>query len=175
MIYFTSDLHAYHTRIIELCGRPFSSIDEMNEILIQNINKTVKESDTLYLLGDLVFGNKNRIWPYLKQIVCPNKIWILGNHDRKTFNLSQNVLDPIFSYIGKSCIIKDNGREIKLTHYPENWIKDGYIHLHGHMHSNHYKTHRFTYDIGVDANNYYPVSLDTIRDWCDDDKNISRS
>ena len=36
MIYFTSDLHFYHEKIIHHCNRPFRDAQEMNEKLIQN-------------------------------------------------------------------------------------------------------------------------------------------
>ena len=42
MIYYTADLHLGHANVIRHCDRPFKSIDEMNEALIQNWNSRVK-------------------------------------------------------------------------------------------------------------------------------------
>ena len=44
MIYLTSDLHFNHANILkyEPESRPFSSIEEMNEVIIQNWNEVVK-------------------------------------------------------------------------------------------------------------------------------------
>ena len=55
MIYLTSDLHFNHMNILkyEPESRPFSSIEEMNEVIIQNWNEVVKISDTVYVLGDM--------------------------------------------------------------------------------------------------------------------------
>ena len=40
-LFFTSDTHFFHGRIIELCNRPFHSVEEMNEALITNWNRVV--------------------------------------------------------------------------------------------------------------------------------------
>lgn len=54
-IYLTSDCHFNHLNIIKL-GRPFSSIEEMNETIVSNWNDTVGEEDTVYVLGDFFMG-----------------------------------------------------------------------------------------------------------------------
>ena len=55
MIFFTSDLHLGHENCIRLCNRPFSSIEEMDETLIENWNHKVTGKDTVYILGDLIY------------------------------------------------------------------------------------------------------------------------
>ena len=54
-IYYTSDLHLGHKNIIRLCNRPFGSIEEMDNLLIERWNKKVKKEDTVYILGDLFY------------------------------------------------------------------------------------------------------------------------
>ena len=49
MIFFTSDLHLGHENCIRLCNRPFSSIEEMDETLIENWNHKVTGKDTVYI------------------------------------------------------------------------------------------------------------------------------
>lgn len=58
MIYFTSDLHLGHANVIRHCNRPFSSAEELDEVLIQNWNSRVTNNDTVYILGDLMFRNQ---------------------------------------------------------------------------------------------------------------------
>jgi calcineurin-like phosphoesterase family protein len=55
MIWLTADTHFGHTNILKYCGRPFSSIEEMDETLINNWNNKVNQDDTVYHLGDFSF------------------------------------------------------------------------------------------------------------------------
>ena len=41
MIWFTSDLHLGHAKVLDFAGRPWDTIDEMNDALIANINARV--------------------------------------------------------------------------------------------------------------------------------------
>lgn len=68
MIYFTSDLHLGHKNIIRLCNRPFSSIEEMDAVLIENWNRKVHQNDTVYILGDLMFRSEKPPEEYLRQL-----------------------------------------------------------------------------------------------------------
>ncbi len=38
-----------------MCGRPFETVEEMNETLIRNFNSCVKKNDTVYILGDIAY------------------------------------------------------------------------------------------------------------------------
>ena len=51
-LFFTSDTHFDHARIIELCNRPFSSVEEMNETMIERWNARVKPHDVVWHLCD---------------------------------------------------------------------------------------------------------------------------
>lgn len=68
MIYFISDTHFYHKSIIPYCHRPFPSVDEMNEKLIQNWNNTVSKDDKVYFLGDFCFGSANETRDILNRL-----------------------------------------------------------------------------------------------------------
>jgi len=89
-IFFTSDTHYGHTNICRgvstwpdtYSTRDFNTVEEMNQTIIDSINKYVGEDDVLYHLGDWTFGGIDNIWEFRKQIKCKNVHLILGNHDQ---------------------------------------------------------------------------------------------
>lgn len=38
MIWFTSDTHFGHENMLRLCGRPWSTVAQMNDAMVANIN-----------------------------------------------------------------------------------------------------------------------------------------
>ena len=55
MYYYIADTHFGHENILKLCGRPFASLQEMNETLISAWNERVTGNDTVFILGDLFY------------------------------------------------------------------------------------------------------------------------
>jgi calcineurin-like phosphoesterase family protein len=80
-IYFIADPHFNHSNIIEYESRPFSSVEEMDTTLIKNWNQTVCKKEKVFILGDLAWGNKEKVKEYIQQL-NGIKTLILGNHDR---------------------------------------------------------------------------------------------
>ena len=183
LIYFTSDLHLGHKNAIEFKGRPFSDVEQMNDVLIRNINDTVGVDDELWILGDFSYGiSKEEVRDLRKQIKCKHVHLVYGNHDK---DYSQ---DYIFQSVQHYKELKTPYGKVILFHYPImewNAAHYGTIHLHGHIHSTgSYNADNITkllkdrfphghvprkenltlriYDVGVDANRYVPVSLETI-------------
>lgn len=170
MIYFTSDLHLGHENVIKFQNRPFSSVDEMNRTLICNYNALVHPDDTVYILGDLAFkipvDEANRLIAKLNG----KKHLIKGNHDKR---YDENLFEEITDYKE----IGEYSKQFILMHYPMlEWRKQhhGSIQLHGHMHNvgldynlecKENGIRRF--DVGVDANDFFPVSITTIIDFMD--------
>lgn len=128
MIWFTADFHFGHRNIISLCNRPFGSVEEMNEILIENFNSLVKKNDTVYILGDISMKADVAL-DYLPKL-NGNKIILIGNHDFR----HMRTLRKHFS-CHDIHVIKPNGRPIVLCHYPmRTWYNShrGSWHAHGH-------------------------------------------
>lgn len=78
-IWYTSDLHFYHTNVIRYCSRPYSSVEEMNESLVSRWNEKVLPDDVVYCLGD--FALAARAVEFYTPRLNGNKILVLGNHD----------------------------------------------------------------------------------------------
>lgn len=172
-IFFTSDTHFGHSKIIDYCKRPFSSIEEHDKALIQNWNNTVGQDDTVFHLGDFAYGNSQFIANIIKQL-NGNIILIKGNHDLKNINPT---LYNIFSDVVYQARILIDKQTVYLNHFPFlcfdhgdiNLYKDNYsIQLFGHVHSGPLTSSKDVsrlnilfptqYDVGVDNNNYTPIS-----------------
>jgi calcineurin-like phosphoesterase family protein len=171
MHYFTSDLHFFHQNIIKHSHRPFSSLEEMEVLLINNWNSVVTKSDIVYVLGDVAFltyGRKIEDLEKILKMLNGQKFLVKGNHDNKKI-IDLNVW--IHTYVIKS--IKIYGQSIALCHYPMmswNSIHHGAWHLHGHCHGNLKTSHGKMYDVGVDTNNFTPISFDQIKKIMDEKK-----
>ncbi len=100
-IFFTSDLHYNHSNICKGTSkwkgsegsshsdqntRDFKTLEEMNQAIIDNINKVVKHNDIMYCLGDWSFKSIDSIWELRRQLHCKNIHLILGNHDHHIEN-----------------------------------------------------------------------------------------
>lgn len=168
MIYFTSDLHLGHGSVIEFKNRPFKNVEDMNNTLIRNFNSMVHKNDILYILGDLTYRISESKANELIKKIKGKKFLIRGNHDR---DYDKSLFEEIYDYK------EFNHEKIKyvLMHYPlMEWNKSRYnrsIHLHGHIHSDgtyneqNRRNGILRYDVGVDANNYYPVSFSFIKNY----------
>jgi calcineurin-like phosphoesterase family protein len=174
MIYVTSDTHFYHKNIVRKLStwgdgstmRDFDSVEHMNDTIVLNINKRVKEDDHLICLGDWSFGNVKNIKTVRDRINCNNIDIILGNHDYhiKKVQNEYNVFTNVDKY--KEITIKKI--KIILFHFPIfswNYMDQGAIHLHGHCHYNNSKKKTNgprSMDVGLDGNEMQVYSIDEI-------------
>ena len=58
MNYYISDMHFGHRNVLKYDKRPFSSVEEMDEILISNWNRKVKDHDDIWILGDFCYHSE---------------------------------------------------------------------------------------------------------------------
>ena len=155
MMWFTADLHLGDTNILHDMDRPFGSVEEMNRKVIDAINECVAVDDRLYILGDFTYRLPLAEAVRLRErIACQNVTLIRGNLE----------IAPGYA----------KGHRLVMSHYPMlswNGKARGAIMLHGHIHSRGDRTNArnrdrerpiLRYDVGLDANDYRPVSRDQI-------------
>ena len=160
-IWFTSDQHFFHKRIIEFANRPFSSVEEMNETLVENHNKVVKPTDKVYMLGDFSFGGSHETSIIAKRL-NGHITFILGNHDDEKNLRCMNVFSSIHDYLELKKITRS---PIALFHFPiDAWNAKHYkaFHLQGHSHGTCDNTGLRRFDVGVDCWNMTPVNWESI-------------
>lgn len=163
-IFFTSDHHFGHKSIIKYSNRPFETVEDMDEALIQNWNNTIKNHATVYHCGDLSFYRPDKTREILYRL-NGQIFFINGNHDKS--NRLGSLTKGRFGWIKDYYELKIDGKKIILCHYPFatwNGAHHGNWHLHGHSHGS-LKTNRpGRMDIGVDTRNYFPWSYDEVHE-----------
>lgn len=162
--YFISDTHFHHTNIIEYCDRPFSSIEEMNEYLIEKWNSKVDPGDHIYHIGDIALCRPKKLKKILDRL--NGKIHLIrGNHEGTALKCSEYfewIKDHYVLNLNHWSWFKDCNIQVVMMHYPiEAWYNCHYgtIHVHGHVHSGNVQTMKNRFDVGVDSWNYEPISI----------------
>jgi len=134
-IYYIADAHIGHQNVIRFDQRPFSSIEEMEEKLINNWNSVVGKNDIVYVLGDFIWYRESK-WKLILEQLKGQIVLIRGNHDPKEFTAeTKNYFVDIKDYKE----IDDNGRKVIMCHYPIPFYKNDYCEdyymLYGHVHN----------------------------------------
>lgn len=137
MYYFISDLHFGHTNILYFDNRPFKTIEEHDEYIVNKWNETVDIDDDVYILGDISWHNTTKTIEIFKRL-NGNKHLIKGNHDAKL--LRNEELRKLFVEIVdyKELDIGLENKRIVLSHYPIPFFNNhyyGWYHLYGHVHN----------------------------------------
>lgn len=176
-IYFTSDHHFGHKNILiyEKEARPFQTLEEMHEHLIDRWNSVVRDCDTIYHLGDFCFG---RGYIKIAERLRGKKRLVLGNHDTYPSGDYLQYFDKLYGCkFWERCV---------LSHMPvhpnglgSRWL----LNLHGHLHSKIVMMPVFNkgtlqsistvpdhnyFNVSVERHNLTPVSADVIRDYMKD-------
>lgn len=170
-IYFTSDTHYGHKNIIKYSNRPYTSVEQMDNALVDNWNKVVQPDDTVYHLGDFGFYSDTNKIVRIIQRLNGNKVFIFGNHDKimskpEIVELFQEMCHYKEIYVQDPTIEK--GRQhIVLLHYGMRvWNKShhGSWQLYGHSHGSLPELPGYrAFDVGVDCWDYTPISYNQVK------------
>lgn len=160
--WFISDTHFFHANILKFVDdkghrlRPFQSLEEMHETMIERWNSRVKDNDYVYHLGDVTF-QYHRPFNELMHRLKGDKRLIVGNHDK----LKQEGLLKHFSKVMLWYGFKDE--DFTVSHIPLRLdsLRDGHFNVHGHIHQNHMEDLHYI-NVSVEVRDYYPVHIDQI-------------
>ena len=188
--FVTSDHHFGHARISELAGRPFSTVDEMNTVLIERWNALVKPDDVVLHLGDLALGPIEQSVALTSQL-NGTRLLVPGNHDRiSPATQSQRAIErfrPMYQDAGWTILPEilngcRRGNRLVASHYPYTGDTTGIERhrshrptntgiplLHGHTHERDLGPHGYhEFHVGVDAFDFAPIQFELIDAWLED-------
>ncbi|KQV41937.1 hypothetical protein [Rhizobium sp. Root1204] len=154
--FYIADTHFNHDNILTMQPRPFSSIAEHDEAMIDRWNAIVGDDDVVYHLGDFAMGlnNPERIRNIFSRL-HGRKFLIFGNHDvRRGGDLHPTILDLDWAARPEALMfVRDEGQHVVLAHYAQRaWqghLK-GHWHFYGHAHGRLESLGR-SRDVGVDV------------------------
>jgi calcineurin-like phosphoesterase family protein len=158
-IFITSDTHFGHFNSIKYGNRPYSSVEEMDNKLIENWNSVVSNEDYVYHLGDVSLAGIEKVAPILQKLNGVKHL-VFGNHDRSEVRKSND-----WCNVSKTASTSVYGLDVAMQHKPFQLIEEGKVYLHGHCHGNLGRYHDGQIDVGVDCWEYKPVDLDVIIDF----------
>ena len=161
MIWFTADEHYGHENIIKFCHRPFKDTSHMREELIRRNNLVVKDGDIVYHVGDMFWNTQSLedclgIMDRLKG----DHVYVFGNHE-KPMKAYEELRNRFIGVRDVEILHPKDTPSIHLYHFAlrvwEQSHRGGY-HLYGHTHAA-LAPYGLSFDCGVDAHSFYPISL----------------
>lgn len=154
--FVTADLHFGHKRLVEepypggAPPRPFDTLEQMHNAIIERWNRIVRSKDTVYLLGDIAW---TKAAAHLIGKLAGRKILIGGNHDIRQLN-------DMAPYFEKMLPMKITESGYILTHIP---IHAGSVrrwegNIHGHLHAGSLPWPYLC--VSMEHTNYTPILID---------------
>ena len=173
--FFIADTHFNHERIIPICNRPFKSVEEMNNSLIERWNDTVRDCDMVWILGDFFYFRKcpEGIEPWSEEDLriksedsemCADilsrlngiRYLIMGNHDIRDDDQYREIG---FYFVSPYPILLNNF--YLLSHEPLQLSETTpYFNVYGHVHNdNKYQDNETSKCVSVERIDYKPIQL----------------
>ena len=116
MRYYIADCHFFHENLnTQMDRRGFPDAAAMNDYMIRQWNRKVRDKDEVVILGDFSLGTAEQTNQLLEEL-NGRKYLILGNHDgvvkRRKFRAE------LFEWIRPYEELHDQKRKVILSHYP---------------------------------------------------------
>ena len=185
-VWFTSDTHFGHKKIIQYCNRPWNhgkdsngeivvtddDVLNMDNEMILRWNTVVGENDIVWHLGDFALGGKHvaeRVFPQLNGRIN----LVMGNHDHWKINWYYDLgFNRVYD---RKVIIHDF---VVLTHSPLMFLNSNspFFQIFGHVHNSEaYATwSKNSCCVCVERHNYCPVSWTTIKSTYEKMNNVEK-
>jgi calcineurin-like phosphoesterase family protein len=172
-----SDTHFFHANSlvwehegVKVRGDTFTSVEEMNETMVDNWNKVVKDGDYVYHLGDVQMGGTwkefGALWGRLKG----KKRLMVGNHDEVKKLASGGYFSKIeyWKYFHEFGLLLSHMPVHPMAFEPSNrFAKLGFIptNVHGHLHDVPSPEGKYK-NVSVEMIDYTPVNLEELKVSC---------
>ena len=122
MNYFIGDLHLFNRNQtgegVNYDGRPFATVAEMNQYILEHWNAKITNGDTVYILGDMAMRGRNEALIALVAQLKGQKILFRGNHDDLSDYRYQKLFADITDYREISESFGGQSYKLCLMHYP---------------------------------------------------------
>lgn len=122
MNYFIGDLHFFNRNQtgegVNYDGRPFATVAEMNQYILEHWNAKITNGDTVYILGDMAMRGRNEALIALVAQLKGRKILFRGNHDDLSDYRYQKLFADITDYREISESFDGQSYKLCLMHYP---------------------------------------------------------
>lgn len=179
-MWFTSDTHFFHRNVIKSCGRPFNTVEEMNQALIDNWNAKIKSREMVWVLGDFTFAGIEATQNIIKQLNGDIRL-VRGNHDRHAAQCIKMGFTNVYENHYIELMINGKRTRVNLSHFPyldnnidyteiehgeyvgrrqyahKRMIDTGHYLLCGHVH-NAWEMKGRMINVGTDVRDYTPIS-----------------
>lgn len=160
--WFISDTHFFHNNILKFKDdagyliRPFKSLHEMHELIVNNWNKVIEPGDYVYHLGDVTFQYHKPFQELMYSLNGRKRLGV-GNHDDLKKEGLLKHFEKVFLWKG----FKEHN--FTCSHMPlkEGHFRDGEFNLHGHIHQRILSDPRYM-NVCVEVTDYKPINLDQI-------------
>lgn len=163
-IFFTSDLHLGHKRIMEFGQREHDSLEDMHIAIMEAWNNKVrKQRDIVYVLGDVSMRIEDLEW--LNRMNGEKRL-VLGNHDQFDYGVYKKYFNKVYHF-------HKGYKGMVFTHIPihpnELEYRSWKWNIHGHIHDpeKNIKDPRY-FNVNVDVIGYTPISLNELRSKLED-------
>jgi calcineurin-like phosphoesterase family protein len=155
-VLFTSDHHFGDRRARTFYRRPFPSVAEMDQAMIEDWNGAVQPDDEVWHLGDFALRQSTERVKFLLGALNGHKHLVVGNNDDDAVTECDEWLS-VQAYAEMTI----DGVRLVLCHYAFRAWRDmgkGTINLHGHSYGRLRPLPR-QYDVGVDSWGFRPIKL----------------